>query len=539
VRKRYGAAVVVAAGGIAACVSVELGQVRQYDVVLTGQTNFPSGAGSAMLSIGAKDNIEDDNLLPNITYTGECGTSGTAFQFSSMDAGPFSGSSALVSQNCGAVGLIAPANHGGNCTYDFTAMFTPAHPGTASCAVQFPWTNAAGSGQSSGILTASFTGSGSGSSFSMTVTPSSPQQLKFTDVPVNTTSQSQPITITNDGMQPIDVTISANPANFTATLVGSSGPIPKGQMQTYNVVCNAGPTVATYNGMYTFTLTQDGSMKTTPVTCNSIMTSLDIAPTPAAFNLLVGEPGTVVVTVTNTGSIGGMYTCSLSGADLGDLKILSSSPTCTGAGSFLGSGAAGMITLQYTPTATHSGAFTGTMPVQVGADVRRNGLVGNAAVGAVATTPASVDFGEVCAGRAPAPQHVNAYALAAGEFDLDSITPPAMANVFQVQPNPGNASSHLLGNQGNLFEYDIAMTPPAVTAPTEINDKFTVNGKIPAVKPPNSPSQDVLLHATVKPCAGGSGTKDRETYYACSTGRPVSLAPLAIALAFALRRRRR
>jgi hypothetical protein len=38
---------------------------------------------------------------------------------------------------------------------------------------------------------------------------------------------------------------------------------------------------------------------------------------------------------------------------------------------------------------------------------------------------------------------------------------------------------------------------------------------------------------------GSGGTKDRETYYACTTGHPSNLAPLALALMLARRRRRR
>jgi hypothetical protein len=270
-----------------------------------------------------------------------------------------------------------------------------------------------------------------------------------------------------------------------------------------------------------------------------------------------------------------------------------------------------------------------------GSSDRNIAVNGPADIGAVATNPATLDFGSTCAGVTSAPQLVDVYASDAGGFSVTSVS--ALTNGFQVML-PSNLQ--VRGNHGN----DVMMMVTANPAgPGAVTSNATVHTDIP-VDPMNTPTADFVLRANGLPAgitvdqdklhfgavvkdmlspmkqvtfancnasaltgidativgpdmndfaivgppsipstlqpgqsitfqiqmtprkinviemstlmiaySGGmtpvaldgtgvtdlGGNKDRQTYYACSTGRPIGLAPLALALALALRRRRR
>jgi MYXO-CTERM domain-containing protein len=116
----------------------------------------------------------------------------------------------------------------------------------------------------------------------------------------------------------------------------------------------------------------------------------------------------------------------------------------------------------------------------------------------------------------------NCNATALTNIDATIVGPDM--NDFAIA-GPASIPSMLLPGQSITFQ--IQMTPRQVGVLETATLQIAYSGG----------SSPVALDGTGVTDTGGN--KDRQTYYACSTGRPIGLVPLALALAFALRRRRR
>src|SRR5258708_29032790 len=134
------------------------------------------------------------------------------------------------------------------------------------------------------------------------------------------------------------------------------------------------------------------------------------------------------------------------------------------------------------------------------------------------------------------------------------VSAPASVNLGNVALKTSAVQVVTISNCGNALPID------SITITGANASEFATVGTLPAALPgaggapiqvqlsPHAPGAKTA--ALVVAYGGGAGTVtidltgttdgvDRQTYYACTTGGPIGLAPLVLALAFALRRRRR
>jgi hypothetical protein len=256
-----------------------------------------------------------------------------------LDAGsqPLSITSIVASSDFAQTNTCGSAvQPGAPCTLSVT--FKPTAMGTRSGAITIT-DNAAGSPHQFLL-----TGTGSGQP-ELTLTPAS---LTFASQQVGTTSQAQPVTLTNTGSGPLAITSIAKTGDFAQTNNCGSAVSP-GASCTLTVTFT--PTaIGTRSGNVTITDDAAGSPQFVSLTGTGIRPLVRLAPASVAFLQLLRTVGTTslpqTVNLTNVGSteldISGI---TLAGPDSGDFAQSNNcSPT-------VAAGASCVIKVTFTPTA--------------------------------------------------------------------------------------------------------------------------------------------------------------------------------------------
>jgi uncharacterized protein (TIGR03382 family) len=473
VRKRRLVALAVVAGS--ACVAHYA--TTQQEIVTTDITSYnfgllPVGQGSTSptITISPQTQMDDDNVT-SIAFASQC----PDFALNLTQALPahiYCDMTAMArTAGSGTVGCVPH-------TYPFSATFTPSFPGMQSCNVKIDYTPVgSGSGGSTFVM---LSGSGMSTANSWTV---SPLLLAFGDVPVNTSSSAQTVTVTNTGTQAL--TFSGTVSNPSVFGVGgaplTSHTLGAGSADTYQVTCTPN-SATTFNESLMFT-GSNVPPQTVMLGCRGITTTLNVAPNPVvfAYTLVGRSPADKTVTITNQGSADVTVSNFRVGSGAStDLSVASSPGTVT-----LGNGSNVQVVLHTAATKANTGAL-GTFVFDTGSGTSQSVAVsGDAQIGSIGTNPASIEFGPVCIGATSA-QSLAIYANAPGKVDVASVMGPASPQV-----SVPTMSGTLLGNHGN--ELKVTATLTGATLAT-IDDKLTINSNVPM-----QPTLDVPVHGLVLP----------------------------------------
>jgi hypothetical protein len=383
--------------------------------------------------------------------------------------------------------LIAGAESGGetygsgSCvpnTYSFTGTFTPTGAGSSSCPVTVTWrSNTVGSGAGTGTsgnistLLIVLNGTGVAPTYSFITNPPSGSTLQYSDIPINTTSSGQRITVTNNGTGTITVMgTNSDGARFPVTPVGgvsfASQTLGTGQIARYDVACN--PLLSqTYTGEITFTANAPSGeiQRSISLECNGIESDLAIMPNPASFarDTLVGvPPQNLTINITNNGASTDFTNVRLETG--GEVSIIQ------GPASPLPNGGMTTVILGYTAaTERPFGKIDSLILTQSTGAPRSITINAEALVGEIGVTPAVVEFGPVCPGSEKTAD-LMVYATSSGPVNLTSITQPNAP--FTVSGSGGQ----LEPNHGNIIS--LTARVQATTA-GELDDAFVLNTNLP------------------------------------------------------------
>ncbi len=453
---------IVGAAVIAACVgSLTLSETEQRTM------SYPGSASAGNVVIG------QSGTTPPIVFTPATATDNDTIT--------------SISENCTKWGLnlpmlpatVACMPNTQPCvpmTYSFTGTFTPSGPGPDSCAVTVAYRSNSFTGSGSGSGSASIqtlvivlNGTGVAPSYAITVTPAAGTALEYTDIPINTTSTTQQITITNTGTGALTIAgTNTDPARFPVTSVAgstfASQPLGVGQSAKFDVACNP-LAVQSYSATITFQTTPGNLMRSVGLECNGITSNLVIDPNPAGFarNTLVGAPpADLVLNITNSGAET-MFT-EVKLATGGEVSIIGSplSP--------LPGGESTTIVLHYKAETEHPfGRIDNLVITHTPGGTRTIAVNAEALVGEIGVTPALVDFGPVCP-NSEKTADLMVYATSSGPVNLTSITQPAAP--FMVSGTGGP----LAPNHGNIISLTARVS---ATNAGKLEGKLTLNTNIP------------------------------------------------------------
>ncbi|MFN0248003.1 MAG: choice-of-anchor D domain-containing protein [Kofleriaceae bacterium] len=376
---------------------------------------------------------------------------------------------------CILVGQTGGSEYGsGSCipvTYSFDATFTPTSAGPSSCPVTLAYTSNAGPGSGVGTLLVVLNGTGVAPTYSFITDPPNGSTLQYSDIPINTTSTSQEITVSNNGTGTITVMgTNSDPARFPVTPVGTanfaSQTLGTGQIARFEVACN--PLAMTmYAGTLVFTAnTPSGEIqRSISLRCNGITSDLAITPSPAGFarGTLVGvPPANLTINIVNNGASTTFTNVSLETG--GEVSIIQ------GPASPLPNGGQTTIVLGYTAaTERPFGKIDSLILTQSQGAPRTITINAEALVGEIGVTPAVVDFGPVCPGGEKTAD-LMVYATSSGPVNLTSITQPNAP--FSVSGTGGQ----LQPNHGNIISLTARVQ---ATAAGELDDAFVLNTNLP------------------------------------------------------------
>ena len=310
----------------------------------------------------------------------------------------------------------------------------------------------------------------------LNVTPST---LSFTDQVFNTTSSAQTVTISNDGSDGIDMSVTglSFPSGF-ARSGGTCGTTPftlsDGQSCTVGVVFSP-VAVTSYSGSFSVTSdaasTTNGSVSLSGDGIPAPDGSLSISPSTYNFGDVVAnsDTGTQTFTVTSNGGAGSIVTFgtgsfSVTGTGASQFEITTN--TCSGT---LSNGDTCSITVTFEPTS--QGVFSATLNVS-GSDANSASVSETAALsgtgapppsGDLSISPTSYDFGGVVANQGTDTQTFTI--TSSGEtdsyVDISTVSVTgASAGDFSVTSN--NCIGVL--NQGSTCEIEITFEPTSVAA---------------------------------------------------------------------------
>lgn len=382
---------------------------------------------------------------------------------------------------CDAITSETGGSGSGSCvphTYSFTGTFTPTGPGTNSCAVIVAYrsntSGSAGSGPGSGnigTLIVTLNGTGVAPTYAMTVTPAMGTPLEYIDIPIDSTSSTQQITVTNTGTTSLTVMgtnssptlfplIPVGGANFASQVLGT------GQSARYDVACHP-PGVMEYTGTITFRTSsaQGNLMRTVNLTCNGISSNLVIDPNPAGFtrNTLVGQPpAELVIDVMNNGAETTFTNVRLESGTAVTITQQPSSP--------LPGGNSTTIRLAYDAAVEHPfGRIDNLIITHTPGGTRTVAINAEALVGEIGVTPALVDFGPICPGSEKT-SDLMVYATSSGPVNLLSITQPGAP--FSVIGTGGP----LEPNHGNIITLTARVS---ATSAGDLDDEIVLNTNLP------------------------------------------------------------
>ncbi len=369
-------------------------------------------------------------------------------------------------------------------SYSFSATFTPTSGLPASCTVNVDYMPTGGGAVSSFTITLSGTGMTQPNSLSLS--PPSGSTFPYFDIPVGQTSSAQTVTVTNNGMNDLDVTADLTGSYVVAGVGSATYPtyaLGAGSSADYEIRCQ--PTVTgPQPGSLTFS-----APATPPVsidmTCNGVApTPLTVSPTPATFDsTLVGRPPADVPVTIDAGGIPAVLSVTLTPA-AGEVTIVGTNPD----GMSLGSGSSATVTLHYSAATEHENGLLATLTI----NGRAVAVTGEALAGTLGVSPGtSIDFGPVCVG-ATVSQPVNLYASGAGGFTVTDVTPPAL---------PFTATTAAGQLQGGHVNQLTMMAGVAPLMPGELAGTIVVHTDLVQANP------EIKLLATGLP-AGVSPTPD-------------------------------
>jgi hypothetical protein len=361
-------------------------------------------------------------------------------------------------------------------TYSFTGTFTPTGPGQNSCPVTVTWaaSGLGSNGSDTGniqTLVIGLNGIGVAPAYAMTVTPAMGTPLEYTDIPINVTSSTQQITVTNTGTSSLTVMgTNSNPTLFPLMGVNNANLASQvlgiGQSARFDVACHP-PGVQDYTGTITFrTSSSQGNLsRTVDLECNGISSSLVINPNPAGFarNTLVGQPpAELVINVMNNGAQTAFTDVRL---ESGTAVTITQQPVTP-----LPGGSATTIRLAYDAAAEHPfGRIDNLIITHTPGGTRTVAINAEALVGEIGVTPALVDFGPICPGSEKT-SDLMVYATSSGPVNLMSITQPG--SPFSVT----GAGGPLEPNHGNIITLTARVS---VTSAGDLDDAFLLNTNLP------------------------------------------------------------
>lgn len=352
-------------------------------------------------------------------------------------------------------------------SYAFNTYFRPTVPGTQSCVV----TVVVSSGNN---RTFTLSGTGMAPPVDIDVQPGS---IAFGDVRVGTSSSAANISVRNLGGSPL--TVSNVSVSGPYALGGpTSFQVPGGGAQNVTVACN--PTAPGGVGGNVTISSNDPSTPTTtiPLSCNGVVSSLGIAPSPAVFpTTRVGEPKNLTIVVSNSG---GASTTILAVTGGGPGITITSAPP---ANTVLQPGGSVQVGVKFDAAAP--GAASGSIDVATSDGSRSVQLSAMAKVATLSLSPdGNVDFGPVCVGQS-ASQTFTALGTTDGDFALTAISVPAAPFALTAAPTLP-ASVRGSGANQVMFSVDVAPTEAGPLTST-----MTVATDIPGGAP-----HDITLTAT-------------------------------------------
>jgi MYXO-CTERM domain-containing protein len=372
--------------------------------------------------------------------------------------------------------------------YNFGAHFHPSQPGSQTCEVDVVTNDMTGSGTTTPVF---LYGNALAATYSMSAQPS---HLDFGDLPLNTLSTAQLVTVKNIGGSQITISgTNADSAHFPVT-PSVTTPVTLGpsMSQMFQVQCQTDGQAVAHHAMLTFTTgaTQGTLSQTVTLDCNATTTTITASPTPVNLGThLLGDGGsTIPVTLKNNGTgsatLDNFRLANTPGTEVtipGQVGGLTLPPTMSA-----------IINVQYLPTTERDFGPLGSLMFDANTVPTSVPLVGGAHMGSIGTSPASIDFGPVCAGGS-ASQDLTVYANASGDVTLSAPTapPPPFAAMLS-----GTAPITLMAHHGN--EATITATAAPMMAATPGDRMATLN------LPTNIPGMSqvpISVHALV--LAGG------------------------------------
>lgn len=407
-------------------------------------------------------------------------------------------------------------------TYSFTATFTPSGAGSNSCPVAVQWrsNNFNGSGSGSGsaqTLIITLDGTGVAPSYGLATSPPNNATLQYTDIPINSTSSFQRVTVTNTGSTPVTVTgthsnMTVFPLVAVAGSTFASQTLAPAQSASHDVACR--PTaVQPYTATLQFrTSTAQGNLtRTINLACNGISSDLVIDPNPAGFarNTLVGQaPPDLSISITNNGAPTTINDISLETG--GEVSIVQEPPSMH----MLENGGNTTVVLRYTAATERTfGRIDNLVITHSPGGTRTVAVNAEALVGEIGVTPALVDFGPVCPGSEKSAD-LMVYATASGPVNLMGITQPGTP--FSVSGSGGM----LEPNHGNTIMLTARVS---ATAAGELDDSFMLNTNLPGA----GAMHEVHLEGVALP-AGVSPTPNVVHFGPGRTGTPTTAKKVTV-----------
>ncbi len=423
--------------------------MRKYlSIVLLGSCGFYGCGGSA------GSGLKVASPSPAVTLSAKSVSFGNQMVGATSQSQPVtltnSGTAALTISGIAASAGFSQTNNcsssvaaGSSCTINVS--FAPTTSGTASGTISLT-DNAAGSPQSVSL-------SGTGTSSAITFSPNS---LSFGNQAVGTTSQSQPVTLTNSGTAALTISGIAASSGFSQTNdCGST--VAAGSSCTINVSFAPSMTGST-SGTVSVTDNAAGSPQTVSLTGIGTSPSVTFSPNSLSFgNQVVGTTSqSKPVTLTNSG------TASLAISEIAASAGFAQTNNCS---STLGSGSSCTINVSFTPTAIGSASGTVSVTDNASGSPQTVSLTGTGTSPAVTLSPGSLSFGNQAVGTTSPSQPATLTNGGTASLTISSIVASAS---FSQTNNCGSTLS--VGNSCTINVSFAPTTSGSATGTVSVTD---------------------------------------------------------------------
>jgi uncharacterized repeat protein (TIGR01451 family) len=366
----------------------------------------------------------------------------TSFDFGNQPVGQTSAAQVFTVQNTGNSGLqmntatasgdfaipsgsdmcsgttVAP---GGTCTISVT--FTPTQTGSRTGALTIS-DNAADSPQQVAL-----SGTGAQPALSLSVST-----IAFSGQAVGITSGAVPVTITNTGTSDLHVssvfTSGTNAGDFSASPSGCEDVAAAG---TCTISVTFTPSAAGARSA-TLNIVSDAPSSPDQVSLSGtgLNSHLSLSPNPMNFgNVLVGQPKTLTLTFSNSGSDPTDITgATFGGPNPGDFTLVVTSLTCpTNPGPYVPAGGSCSVNITFTPGAVGARSATLTFPNSSSDGPQQLTLSGNGTNPGISVAPATLTFPSQGTGTTSSAQPVVVTSSGTSPLTVSSVT---VSGPFQV-----------------------------------------------------------------------------------------------------------